>query len=114
MNNTREHSELVHATRLALGREPDLALFLNSKIEVTPEGIRAKPGLGKGSSDLVGILGPHGRWFVLEAKTGRGVAIARQEQFMALVRKKGGFAAVFHTVDEAKDALERARQGLSE
>jgi len=114
VNNAKAHSELIHATRLELGREPDFTLWLNSKIEATEHGVRAKPGLGKGSSDLLGILAPWGRLVALEGKTGRGVPSQRQRQFLELIRKRGGFAAVFHSVDEAREALNRARAGHSE
>jgi hypothetical protein len=113
-NHNRAHSELVHATRLALGREPDFTLWCNSKVMVVNGEPHAAPGLTTGASDLLGILAPLGRIVALEAKTGKAVATPEQERFMALVRKRGGFAAVFHSVDEAKEALIRARQGLCE
>lgn len=113
-NHNVEHSELVHATRLALGREPDFTLWNNSKVTMVDGEPRATPGLTKGASDLLGILEPHGRLVALEAKTGAGQLNPDQRLFFELVRKRGGFAAVFHSVDEARAALERARAGLTE
>ncbi len=113
------HSELVARTRLALGLEPDLALFLNSNAfverwdETTGNVVKFKTGLARGCSDLVGILGPRGRWFALEAKTGTGDATEEQLMFLANVRRLGGFGAVFRSVEEAKAALVRARRGES-
>jgi hypothetical protein len=109
-NHTAGHTELVHAIRLRLGREPDLALFLNSRVSVMNGQRRAAPGLGKGSSDLVGI-GPQGRFFALEVKTGKGVPTEEQRMFRDMVRAKGGFAAVVRSEEEAVAALERARSG---
>jgi hypothetical protein len=113
-NHNRAHSELVHATRLALGREPDFTLWTNSKVVIVNGEPHAAPGLTIGASDLLGILAPHGRIVALEAKTGAAVPTPAQLAFMALVRKRGGFSAVFHTVDEAVSALNRARAGHSE
>lgn len=113
-NQSREHTALLHATRLELGREPDFTIWLNTKVEIVGDRPRAKPGLGKGTADLLGILAPLGRIIALEGKTGGGVLSPEQRLFFDLVRKRGGFAAVFHSVDEARAALERARRGLSE
>ena len=114
MSSTHEHTELVTNTRLALGREPDFTLWPNSKVTYVDGQPRAKPGLCKGASDLIGILSPNGRLVALEAKTGEATTTKEQKLFLNLVRKRGGFAAVFHTVEEAKAALERARNGASE
>lgn len=114
------HTELVKLTRLALGLEPDLALFLNSNAfveqwdERTGAVKKFRTGLCAGCTDIVGLIGPRGRWFCLEAKTGGGEATPEQRMFMANVRRLGGFAAIFHSVAEAKAALARARRGESQ
>jgi hypothetical protein len=117
MSSTQEHTELINETRLALGMEPDFTLWLNAKVTYVNGQPRAKPGLGKGSTDLVGILNSsldRGRFVALEGKTGDAVPTKEQRMFMDLIRKRGGFAAVFHTVEEAKAALQRARNGESQ
>lgn len=111
MNQAEAHTILVRDTRLALGREPDLTLFLNSRVTFINGQPRAKPGLGTGSTDLIGVLSPLGRIVSLEAKTGDAVPTKEQKMFMALIRKRGGFAAVFHSVEEAISAVNRAREG---
>lgn len=58
-----------------------------------------------------------GRFFALEVKRpaapgrSRGRTSDDQDQWLALVRRMGGFAAVVSSVDEARAALERARRG---
>ncbi len=117
-DRTAAHSALVAATRRELGREPGLALYLNAKGRPRLIGgtvvYTASPALGKGTSDLVGMLAPNGRWFCLEAKTGEATLTDEQELFRDLVRRMGGFFAEFHSVDEAKACLARARAGACE
>lgn len=114
MTTTHDHTQLIADTRIALGKEPDFTLWLNAKVTWTKGQPRAKPGLGRGSTDLIGILSPQGRLVALEGKTGGAVPSKEQKLFMNLVRRRGGFAAVFHTVEEARDALDRARRGGSQ
>ena len=102
--------------------EPDLELFVNRMGSVRKRGHLIQFGLrskrhGTGSNDLIGILGPHGRWFVIETKDPDGKTTkdraAKQAAFRATVRRLGGFAAVVHDEAEALQALERARNGES-
>lgn len=127
MDHTTAHTAMVARIRLALGRQKDLALWPNpvKLVEaITNTGtIRMRTGLCPGSADLVGILSipvtgigtlmPIGRFFALEVKTGRGVAKPHQEEWLDLVRKLGGFAAVVRSEQDAIEALERARRGES-
>jgi hypothetical protein len=89
-------------------------------------------GMVVGAADLIGILRaeafvrntynfpvPHalGRFFALEVKRpaapGRraGKPSPEQDQWLAIVRRMGGFAAIVDSVDAARAALSRARQG---
>lgn len=101
--------------RLALGREPDLVLWrLSQGSGVAPSGLWARFGLTPGASDLIGILGPSGRWVALEVKSAHGTTSDEQEMFLATVRRLGGFAAVVRSAADARAALARARRGGSE
>lgn len=112
--------ETLHAIRLDLGRELDLVLFRNAAgvfdafNETTGKAQKVRTGLTVGASDLLGILAPFGRWFALEVKTDKGRVSKEQEQFLALIRRMGGFGAVVRSVDDARAALNRARMGASE
>jgi len=106
--------------RARLELEPDLELFVNRMGAVRKRGHLIQFGLRSkrhptGSNDLVGILGPDGRWFMLETKTPGGKTskdrAAKQAAARATVRGHGGFAAIVHDADEAMQALERARKG---
>jgi hypothetical protein len=122
---------LLAETRRELGRERDLVLWLNAKGQKVGDQFRVLPGLTRGSCDLLGMLAMPvrdfdtsvpflcARFIALEAKTGtaRGVRKGKsdddQKLFMELVRSKGGFAAYFSTVEEARACIERARRGES-
>ena len=104
-------NELQRAIRLALGREPDLVLWRNSVgLTEHPDGRVVRYGLAKGSSDLVGV-GPQGRFVALEVKRPGEKPTPDQSLFLALVEKRGGFAAVVHSMEEAREAIERCRGG---
>jgi len=112
-------TSIQDAIRAALGTEPDVVLWRNTTGQTqewsATGGVRhIRYGLAKGGADLVGILAPSGRWFALEVKTLTGRAADEQRKFLALVRRMGGFACVARSVEEARAALARARQGASE
>lgn len=103
--------DVQQAVRLALGRLPDVVLWRNSTGATRVDGRVLRFGLCIGSSDLVGLLAPAGRFLALEIKSEAGRLTYEQEQFLALVRRLGGFACVVRSVDEAIVAIERARMG---
>lgn len=116
-------SEILADIRKALGREPDLVLWrLSQGGAMAREGGQTyRAGLsGNGAADLIGILSVDwddnevGMFFALEVKSTRGKQSAAQVLWGNLVRKMGGFYAVVRSVEEARDALERARLGKSE
>jgi len=102
-------SQLQQEIRIALGREPDLVLWRNSVGVAQTDGRAQRFGLCKGSSDLIGI-GPGGLFFALEIKTKTGRIQPQQQLFVDLVNRRGGFAAVVRSVDEAWQALTAARR----
>lgn len=116
---SESEAEIQQQIRLRLGRAHGLTLWRNSTgvSEHTDRSGRKRyerHGLIKGASDLVGILQPLGRWFVLEIKKPGGRPTPQQLMFIDLIRSHGGFGAVVYSVDEADAALTRAKQGLCE
>ena len=114
-------SAIQDAVRLALGRERGVLLWRNSVGTAehwTGTGVqRVRYGLAPGSADLVGlVLMPDGtgRFFALEIKAPGGRVAPEQEQWLALVRRNGGFAAVVRSADEARACVERCRAGASQ
>tara|TARA_R110000868_G_scaffold376429_1_gene641278 strand:- start:1185 stop:1511 length:327 start_codon:yes stop_codon:yes gene_type:complete len=98
--------------RLALSDEPDLVLWRNNTGVAEHRGARVRYGLAVGSADLIGCL--DGRFVALEVKTPVGRASTEQRQWLDLVRRHGGFAAVVRSVAEAHAAIARARTGAKE
>lgn len=114
MGGASGERELLQQIRLELGRLPGILGFRNS-IGATQlaSGQWAHQGLPKGSSDIIGIAdGVYpGRWLALEVKTETGRVSPEQEQFLALVRRYHGYAAVVRSVDEAIQAALAAQLG---
>jgi hypothetical protein len=104
--------QIQDAIRLALASEPDLVLWRNNTGVADHRGARVRYGLAVGSADLVGCLA--GRFVALEIKTATGRASQEQRQWLTLVRRYGGFAAIVRSVEEAREAIARARRGDSE
>ena len=128
-------TELMHAIMVALSVEPGVVLWRNHTgyVEVVDEN-GARPqrfGVGgKGGADLIGIVTRKitipsdcgmgddveevGVFVALEVKTPKGRVAPEQTMHLEIVRRAGGFAAVVRSVDDAKAALERARNGASQ
>jgi hypothetical protein len=121
---------ILHDIRVALGSEPDLVLWRNNTGALPDKrGIPVKFGLCEGSADLIGVLRIDlenivtdreftGRFIALEVKRPIDRTGARRKEmqrlFRELVRRMGGFAAAVNSVEQAKAALDRAREGESE
>lgn len=108
---------IQYQIRLAIGARPDVVLWRNNTGVAKHRTASVRYGLCVGSSDLVGILtmpDGTGRFLALECKAPDGRTTKQQEMFLSLVRKRGGFAAVVRSVDEAQAALERALNGASQ
>jgi len=97
---------------LGLGALPDVRLFRNSvglaRDPVT--GAMVRFGLAVGSSDLVGIVRPRGRWLAIEVKSEHGRPTREQLAFIEMVRRMGGVAGVARSLAEAQLLLEEARR----
>ena len=102
--------EIQAAIRAAFAHDPGVVMWRNNS-GVAHGHVRY--GLCPGASDLLGIIAPSGRWLALEVKRPGQPPSPEQVRFLQLVRRMGGFAAVVHTVAEARDALARARAGAS-
>jgi hypothetical protein len=108
----RLERDVLHEIREALGCEPGLVLWRNAQTGGAIEGRWTRGGLGEGSPDLIGIL--DGRFVALEVKRPGQRAREAQEAWLALVRARGGFAAVVDGVEAARAAIARARAGGAE
>jgi VRR-NUC domain len=108
---TTPEGRLLRHVQEALRAEPDLVLWRNSVGVTEHDGRRVTYGLALGSSDLIGILGSCGRFLAFEVKAPTGRLTEHQVRFLERVRQLGGFACVVRSVEEARAALGRAREG---
>jgi hypothetical protein len=102
---------LLRGIPKALRQESDVLIWRNTTGVTEHDGRRISYGLALGWSDLVGIIAPSGRFLAIEVKTPQGHLTEHQGQFLERVRQRGGFACVVRTVEEARLAVRRAREG---
>lgn len=107
-------SDIQRDIRIALGQLPDLRIFRNNVGQAKQGTSVVRYGLAIGSSDLIGVLSPSGRFVALEVKTATGRTAEAQHAFLAMVRVMGGFGAIVRSVPDALAAIDRARAGASE
>ena len=94
----------------AVGQRSDAVVWRNNTGSLPVHtGRRVKYGLCVGSSDLIGILRPSGRFFAFEVKTATGKASREQDMFIDLVRTMGGIALVVRSAEDAMSALDAAQ-----
>lgn len=118
-------ADIQQAIRLALGLEPDLVLLRNN-IGAAVHHDSGRPvqyGVGgKGGSDLIGFLTvpvtlangrqtKMARWIALEVKKPGGRVSAEQWGFIEMNRHGYAFAAIVYSVEDARAAIQRAREG---
>lgn len=113
MSSTAEHNALVALVRQKHGHHERLRMFLNSKVKMIRGVPHATPGLGTGSSDIIGIWRPEGRFCAFECKTGDAVCTAAQSLFLDGVVEMGGFSCVFRSEEDFDRALEALARGES-
>lgn len=68
----------------------------------------------KGSSDILGVLGPWGLFFGVEVKTLKGIQRETQTIFEAAVKKRGGIYIIGRDPDQAERDLLMARLRFAE
>ena len=66
---------------------------------------RAKSGVC-GQPDITGIIGPNGRYFAVECKTGKGKQTPDQAAWQAKVESMGGKYWLVRSLDELMQLLE--------
>ncbi len=106
---------ILNQTRLLCGRLPHATLWRNEVGTAKHENRVVRYGLCVGSADLIGIreltITPElvgstvGQFVALELKTPTGRLSAEQRQFIALVQRRGGLAAVVRDPAHAKEIL---------
>lgn len=115
----KSESEVQAEIRKHVGSLPDVRVWRNNVGKLPNEsGRMVQFGLCDGSSDLVCIVGPFGRWLVIECKEEAWVPARsgkrfekeeNQRKFIAIVRRFGGVGGFARSVAEAMALVEEAR-----
>lgn len=104
MSRSREESYLLAACLDLLRLMGIPAIRINSgAIKVDGRIIRLAPA---GTSDILGILPPQGRFLAIETKSSRGRLTPDQEAFLEGVRQAGGVSLVVRDLKSLQCALE--------
>lgn len=101
---TNPHSVLVNQILVALSRAGVLAWKNHTGMGVSLSGNPIKFGL-VGSSDILGVIPPDGRFLGVEVKTGTGKQRKRQGKFETAVASRGGLYIVARSVEDALAAI---------
>ena len=104
-----KETKLMQNIRETVSKQYDISLWRNNTGVDTEKGVRY--GLGQGGADLVGVLGPNGRFIALEVKTYNWRVSHAQACWLESVRKRGGIAAVVRSVEEACKVVSDALAG---
>ena len=102
---------------LALGKLPDVVVFRNhvgaGRVERDDGSAQFQTwGLHPGSSDLVCIVAPYGRWLCIEVKSPTGRETAQQHAFRSLMARFGSVCGIARSVSDALALVGRARQPM--
>ncbi len=132
---SRPEALLERTVLRSLGADPSVALFKNEIGEgyygciapmlrqiVAPLGLdayakitnilyrnRVTYGLHVGASDLIAIVGPHGRLAAIELKSEHGQLRPEQRTFIERMRSLGAVAGTARSVEEAAALVHEAR-----
>lgn len=97
----------MHAIRKRIGARKDVLLWRNQTGQTKDNyGHYIRYGLGRGSSDLIGVLKPSGRFFGLEVKRPGGRVRPEQEMWIEMIRTYGAVGAIVDSVDDAERVVD--------
>ena len=120
----KSESVVQSEIRKALGSLPDVRLWRNNTGSIKDtRGVPVKFGLCVGSSDLLCIVAPRGRWLVIECKSEdwvpakSGVRWEHEEEqrmFIGVIESMGGVGGFARSVSEAMGLVEKARHAIAQ
>lgn len=105
------HTALVEASLLAVGQLPGVVAWKNTTGVGRSLASDRKIRFGlNGSSDLLAVVAPHGRFLGMEMKTGGAVQSKQQKAFQRAIEDLGGVYVVVRQVADALAGVELARR----
>lgn len=107
------HKKVKNLIRLRLNNDYDCVCWNNESGQALHQsGHTVRYGVGKGGADLVGIIGPWGKWFSMEVKVGKDRQRDNQKANQQCVEMYGGFYAIVSSEQEAAEMMEVWIQSL--
>jgi len=110
MANYNSHQILVNEILVALSKSPLIRVWANNTGTAKSfDGERViKFGLS-GSADILGIIGPSGKFIAIECKTGNAIQSASQKNFSKMITDRGGIYIIARTVLDTLKAVNDSR-----
>jgi hypothetical protein len=106
-----KESAILAKIKLAVGTAGGVHVMRNNVGSAKMRGFWVAFGLEKGSSDLVAIVAPYGRWLCIEVKKPKGSRFEEgQREWLAKMERYGAVAGAVSTVAEALELVARARR----
>jgi hypothetical protein len=102
MSNYNDHQILVTEILCELSKNSNIRVWQNSTgVAKSLDDERfLKYGL-KGSADILGIIGPCGKFLAVEIKTGKSIQSAAQKSFEKVILARGGVYILARSVLDA-------------
>ena len=107
VRHRRAERDVVREVLLAVGSLPSVRCWRNNTGTLVVQDRRVAFGL-RGSSDVLGVVGPSGRLLAIECKSDRGRMTSHQRAFAEMVVRFGGLHVVARSAADALDALASA------
>lgn len=108
---TEPESSILARVRLAVATAGGTHVMRNTVGVFKTSGRFVRAGLEKGSSDLVAIVAPYGRWLCIEVKKPKHSRFEDgQREWLAMMESFGAVAGAVSTVEEALVLVEKARR----
>lgn len=104
-------ASVLARVKAALARVGGVHVMPNRLTSRKMQGRWVSFGLGKGSSDLVAIVAPYGRWLCIETKKSKGGIVSDdQKSWLAMMERYGAVVGVCTTPEQALELVVKARR----
>lgn len=99
-----KHSNLISEILIALSHRDDIRVWRNETGAVRKGAGMIRYGL-IGSPDIIGIMGPNGKWLGIECKVGKDIQREAQKNFEEMIASRGGIYIVAYNVSDVLDRI---------
>jgi len=98
-----QHENLVSEILIKLSRRNDVRVWKNATGKARALGNNQVLSYGLvGSSDILGIIAPHGRMLCIECKVGSDKQRPEQLRFQTMIEERGGLYILARSLEDVK------------